>query len=275
MMSAYVASVLTILSINVIVAYAVFLPAAAGIMNLGVAGFVAIGAYTSAWLNNNGMFPVGVQILIAGLAAALVACVVSFPILRMRGVYIVLATFGLSEIVGGLIINLDAVGGASGYPVATYLGLPVTATVAGLTMVVCAYLMSTRFGLMTRAVHDDERAAEQLGINIRRTQVIAFSVGAFFAGMAGALYGFQYNYIEIQNFNAVLSISALLFVLLGGTQTSLGPLAGAIVYTLLPEFLRGSTQWRFVIFALFIIVVMAVRPEGLVTRALVDWRSQR
>jgi branched-chain amino acid transport system permease protein len=93
------------------------------------------------------------------------------------------------------------------------------------------------------------------------------------AGVAGALYGFQYNYIEIQNFNAQLSISALLFVLLGGTQTIVGPLIGACVYTLLPEALRGSTQWRFIVFALIVIVIAALRPQGLITRGLLRSRA--
>ena len=272
-MTGYLASVLTILAINVIIAYAVFLPATTGIINLGVAGFIAIGAYVAAWLDNNGDYSITLKVAAGGLVAMLIAALVSFPILRMRGVYMVLATFGLAEIVQGVIINIDAVGAASGYAVPTYVGLPYIAGAAVLTLILVGYLMATRFGLTMRAIHDDERAAEQMGVNIRITQVVAFSLGAMLAGIAGALYGFQYNYIEIQNFNAQLSISALLFVLLGGTQTMLGPLVGACVYTLLPEALRGSTQWRFIVFALVVIVMAALRPQGLVTRGLLRSRA--
>jgi branched-chain amino acid transport system permease protein len=127
--------------------------------------------------------------------------------------------------------------------------------------------MSTRSGMAMRSIHDDENVAALFGINVRATKVLAFTIGAGFAGLAGSLYAHHFNYVEVGTFDLTLSLYVLLFVLLGGTQTVWGPIAGAAAFSLLPEVLRSSAQWRYVIFAVLIIAVMAVRPEGLITRA--------
>jgi branched-chain amino acid transport system permease protein len=154
------------------------------------------------------------------------------------------------------------------------------------------YLMSTRFGLAIRAVHDDDVVSDLMGVNVRLTRVAAFAIGAALAGLAGGLYAHSYTYVEIQGFNASLSIYVLLFVLLGGAQTAWGPLAGAAFFTLLPEFLRSALpavketalalvgaspdaappdeSWRFVILGVVTVLMMAFRPEGLVTRIMVE-----
>jgi branched-chain amino acid transport system permease protein len=126
-----------------------------------------------------------------------------------------------------------------------------------------------------RAVHDDEAASAIMGVNVRAVQVIAFTIGAGFAGLSGALYAHNFGFVEAQYFDALLSIYVLLFVLIGGTQTAWGPLVGSLFFTLLPELLRIGGAWRYVIFGVAIVVMMAVRPEGIVTRAMVrrlSWR---
>ena len=265
-MSGYLAGILAVLSINLLLAYAVFLPAAAGLLNLGVAGFMAIGAYTSAYLDATHGWPLPLCLAAGAAAGALAGLLVAVPILRTRGVYMVLATFAFGEVVAGILVNLEVVGGAAGFPVVSFLDMPVLVGIAAGGALLVVYLLSTRFGLAMRSIHDDEQATALFGINARRTKILAFTLGATFAGTAGALYGHHYNYIEVANFNLTLSIYTLLYVLIGGTQTALGPLVGAAIFSLLPEVLRGSEQWRFVIFAVLIIAVMALRPEGVVTR---------
>ena len=266
-MSGYAEGVAAIFALNVLLAYAVYVPAAAGLLNLGVAGFVAIGAYTGGYLDAQWNAPVWATLLGAAIAAAVAGWLVSFAVLRTRGVYLVLATFAFGEIVAGVIINIDAVGGAAGYPVPTFVGLPaIAACTAGVGLLVF-YLMSTRLGLVVRSIHDDENVTALFGVNARSVKVLAFTIGAAIAGLAGALYAHHYNFIEVAQFDLTLSIDVLLFVLIGGTQTAWGPIAGAAIFTLLPEALRASVQWRYVIFACLIIFVMAVRPEGLITRA--------
>ena len=127
-------------------------------------------------------------------------------------------------------------------------------------------LFATRFGIAITAVHDDERVADLMGLDVRAFQVAAFTLGSVIAGIGGGLYAHHFSYIEAQYFSISLSRSSIvLYVLFGGTQSVLGPLLGAAVFTLLPELLRGSAHWRYVLFAAIVIVVMVVRPQGLVT----------
>ncbi len=264
-MSGYLEGVLVLLSINVVLAYAAFLPVAAGQLNLGIAGFAAIGGYASAYLSNKVAIAAIFAIPLGGLAAGAVALVVAVPVLRTRGIYLALATFALGQIVQATILNLEVVGGAAGYPVVAYVGFPtVAAFAAGLFALVCL-LFATRFGIALTAVHDDERVADLMGLDVRAFQVAAFAVGSLIAGIAGGLYAHHFSYIEAQYFNISLSITTVLYVLFGGTRSVLGPLLGAAVFTLLPELLRAGAQWRYVLFAAIIIGVMAVRPQGLVT----------
>ncbi len=269
-MSGYWSGILAILCINVIFAYAVFIPAAAGQLNLGGAGFMAIGGYLAAYLNTAQGVPIMFTIPIAAVLTGLVGFLISFPILRTRGIYMVLATFACAEIVAGIIINLEVVGGTAGFEVNDYAGLSVIAPVCIVVVIFVFYLMSTRFGLAMRSVHDDENVAMLFGVNVRMTQVMAFTLGGVLAGVAGALYAHQFTYVEIQVFNVLLSIYVLLYVLIGGTQTPYGPLFGAVFFTLLPEFMRVGESWRFVVFGVFLVAVMIFRPEGVITRTMTD-----
>ena len=280
-MSGYWAGILGILCINIIFAYSVFIPAAAGQLNLGGAGFMAIGAYSAAYLNTVLELPMWIAIPGAAAVTAAVSFLIAFPILRTRGVYMVLATFAFAEIVAGVIINLEVVGGASGFEVVSFADLGLLALFAVAATAFVFYMLATRFGLSMRSVHDDENVAALFGVNVRMTQVMTFTLGGVMAGLAGALYAHQYNYIEIQYFNILISIFVLLYVLIGGTQTAFGPLFGAALFTFLPELLRMPdlqgiegwkflADWRWVIFGAFLVAVMVFRPEGLITRALID-----
>jgi branched-chain amino acid transport system permease protein len=272
----YLEGVLVLLAINVILAYAAFLPIVAGQLNLGVAGFMATGAYVSAYLTNaHAWAPVPAAVAATALTAAL-GLVVAFPILRTRGIYLALATFAFGQVVVAIILNLDVVGGASGYPIRAHLGFPAIAAAAALVFAAIYLLFHTRFGISVTAVSDDELVADQMGLSVRGLQTAAFTIGSAVAGLAGALHAHHFSYIEAQHFNVLLSIYIVLYVLLGGTQTIYGPLLGAAVFTLLPELLRGSAQWRYVIFAALILALMTWRPQGVVTRSLLrrlfEWR---
>jgi branched-chain amino acid transport system permease protein len=275
-MSGYLEGVLVLLAINVILAYAAFLPIVAGQLNLGVAGFMATGAYISAYLTNAHGWPPLPAVAIATALTAGLGLVVAFPILRTRGIYLALATFAFGQVVVAIILNLDVVGGASGYPIRAYVGFPAIAAAAVLVFAAIYSLFHTRFGISVTAVSDDELVADQMGLSVRGLQTAAFTIGSAVAGLAGALYALHFSYIEAQHFNVLLSIYVVLYVLLGGTQTIYGPLLGAAVFTLLPEVLRGSAQWRYVIFACLILALMTWRPQGVVTRSLLrrllDWR---
>src|SRR4029077_17863547 len=137
--------------INVVLAYAAFLPMAAGQLNLGVAGFAAIGGYGLGFISNNSLVPALLAIPLGGLAAGLVALVVAVPVLRTRGIYLALATFALGQIVQATLLNLEVVGGAAGYPVTAFIRLPTIALFAAGVVLVVALLFATRFGIAVTA----------------------------------------------------------------------------------------------------------------------------
>jgi branched-chain amino acid transport system permease protein len=279
-MSGYLSGVLAQLAINIVIAYSVFLPAAAGLLNLGAAGFVLIGGYAAGALTSKFGVPLLLAIPLAGLFAGAIAFLVSFPILRTRGVYMVLATFAFAEIVGGILLNIPALGGAAGLSVAAYAGLPLVSVVTVLVVVFVAWLLATRFGLAMRAVHDDENVALLFGTNLRLTQVFAFTAGGALGGVGGALLIHQFNFMDVQTTGVMFSIFVLLYVLMGGTQTAWGPIAGALFFTLVPEWLRSVAQWspqlkflegsRYIVFGVAVVLVMMWRPEGLITRTLIE-----
>jgi branched-chain amino acid transport system permease protein len=270
-MSGYFEGVLVLLAVNIVFAYGAFLPLAAGQLNLGLAGFAAIGAYAAAYASNSWSVAPTLAIVLGGLVAGVVALAVAMPVLRTRGIYLALATFAVGQIVQATILNLEVVGGAAGYPVAAFIRLPTIAAFAAVIVIIVALLFATRFGIAVRALHDDEIAADLMGLHVRAIQVAAFTIGSIIVGIGGGLYAHYFSFIEAQNFNIALSITVVLYVLLGGTQSVLGPLVGAAVFTLLPELLRGSQSWRYVVFAAALIVLMALRPQGLVTRAQLGW----
>ncbi len=291
-MSGYWAGIITILAINIIFAYGIFLPVATGQLNLGGAGFQATGAYTAAYLSS--VYGAGTPVTVAAgaIAAGLLGALMAFPILRTKGVYLVLATFAFAEVIGGIVINSDTLGGATGITVPTFIDWYVPAIAAVCVSIAVFYLMSTRFGLNMRAAHDDEVVSDLMGVDVRKTKVTAFALGAALAGLAGALAAHAFSFVEIQSFGAMISIYVLLYVLLGGTQTPWGPIVGATFFTMLPEAIRPvlpivkqavttmlgqvgaqsppDESWRFVILGVFTVVMMAIRPEGLITSSMIE-----
>ena len=185
------------------------------------------------------MTPV-LAIMLGGIVAGLIALVVAVPVLRTRGIYLALATFALGQIVQATLLNLEVVGGAAGYPVTAFIRFPTIALFTAALSLVVALLFATRFGIAVTAVHDDERVAELMGLDVRAFQIAAFTLGSIIAGIGGGLYAHHFSFIEAQYFNIGLSITIVLYVLLGGTQTVLGPLIGAVVFTLLP----GNPAWQ-------------------------------
>jgi branched-chain amino acid transport system permease protein len=274
-MSGYASGIVAILCINLIFAYAIFVTAAAGQLNLGGAGFQAIGGYAAATLSNYGWQPGWATIPAAMLITALVGFLISFPVLRTRGVYMVLATFAFGEVVSGFLLQSNFFGGAVGLVAPDYLPVSVLITSAVVATLLVFFLMATRFGLALRAIHDDEAVATVMGVNVRGAQVAVFTIGGALAGLSGALYAHHFSFVEPQYFNSTLSIFVLLFVLIGGAQTAWGPLAGSLFFTIVPELMRIGGSWRFVVFGAAIVVMMAIRPEGMITRGLVQRLTPR
>lgn len=267
-MSSYQIGILVLLSFNVIGAYSVYLPLSAGQLNLGIAGFMAAGAYCAAYLTNEYAWSIAAAVPVGGLFAGLVGLAVAIPVLRTQGIYLALATFALGQVISAIFLNLEVVGAAAGYPVIGHISASVVIGSALAIVVLMLLLSCTRFTLYLTAIKSDGVVADLMGINVRALQVAAFALGATIAGTGGGLYAHHFGFVEAQHFSVLLSVYTVLYVLLGGTQTVWGPLVGAVFFTVLPEFLRVGAQWRYVLFAVFIILFMMVRPQGIITAGL-------
>lgn len=265
MFSGYIDSLLVILSINVIMAYAAALPLVAGQLNLGAAGFMAVGAYVAAYGSNELGLPIAVAILIGSLVSGVIALVVGIPVLRTSGIYLALATFALGQILVAVFLNLEIVGAAQGYPVFGFIEMPAIALTAIAIVLALLVLSQTRFWLYLTAIKNDPTVCDLFGVEVKNVQLAAFVLGGMLAAIAGGLQAHYLSYIEAQSFGALVSIYTVLFVILGGTQTVVGPLVGAAFFTFLPEVLRAGEEWRYLIFAAFIIGFMVLRPEGMIT----------
>lgn len=261
-----------------------------GQFSIGHAGFMAIGAYASAALSvfagaeglelaarvvpislaRVAYFPLALAC--GGLAAAFVGSVVAVPALRLRGDYLAIATLGAGEIIRIAILNIDAVGGARGFSLAStahpgvdlrFEGLGGVFAVAVIAVLAIARLVYSGGGLAFRAVREDETAAESIGIATTRVKVEAFLVASFFAGVAGALFAHSEGYIHTNSFGFVRSFELVVFVVLGGLGSISGAILAAATLTAAPELLRGLGEWRMVLYSLLLIAVMLSRPQGL------------
>ncbi len=266
-----------------------------GQFSLGHAGFMAIGAYVSAYLSTEhssaffkafgtNFFSIAllfIGVLIAGgLVASVAGLIVGVPSLRLKGDYLAIVTLGFGEIIRVLIQNTDAVGGPRGYSgIASYTTLFWTYSVAAITIYVVVSLIDSTYGRGFLTVRDDEVAAEAVGINTTRYKVTAFVLGAFFAGVAGGLYAHSTTYINPSGFDFQRSIEIVIMVILGGMGSTAGVTFAAILLTLLleylrfvsgyewlPEIVRRIAQNRVIIYSLVLIALMLLRPQGLFGR---------
>ena len=248
----------------------------AGIMSLGQAGLMAIGAYASGLLSLKAGWPFAASFLCSGLIAALLGTLLAFPALRLKGHYISIATLGIGEIVNQIILNWDGLTqgalGLAGIPPPRLLGRALISPgdfyylglgVLGIGAAAIAAIGASPLGRTARALREDEAAARSLGVDARRYKAIIFAIGAFFAGLAGALTAHLYSYISYETFGSSLSILGLTMVILGGLGNFRGAMLGVLVLTALPELLRFAAAFRPLIYGALLLVVLRFRPQGL------------
>jgi branched-chain amino acid transport system permease protein len=259
-----------------------------GQFSLGHAGFMAVGAYTAAVLLKHSP-PQGSMIvpmflgciLLGGFSAAIVGMVVGVPTLRLRGDYLAIATLGFGQIITVVLTQIDSigsfeVGGASGLH-----GVPIltnffwTYAWVVVCVVIIWRLVHSAKGKPFFAVREDEVAAAAMGIDTTYYKVAAFVGGAFFAGVAGVLSACFIGNVAPKSFDFMRSIEIVVMVVLGGSGSISGAILAAIVLTVLPEYLRFLEDWRLVIYALVLIIMMLVRPEGLLGNRELWWTRRR
>ena len=269
-----------------------------GQFSMGHAGFMAVGAYTSAFLTTtmlnspsltsllagSGLPPIVSQGLVfagalymGGLVAAMLGFVVDMPSLRLKGDYLAIVTLGFGEIIRVLILNINAIGGARGMSAKPLTSFGWVYAVAFICTLTVKRLMASSHGRALLAVREDEIAAESMGVNTTRYKVTAFVIGAFFAGVAGGLYAHFLTFISPQAFDFNKSFEIIIMVVLGGMGSTTGAIVAAIFLTGLKELLRPLQEitkldFRMVIYSLMLIFLMLNRPNGLFgTKELVDF----
>ena len=277
----YWAGVIMLIMINIILATSLNLTTGVlGQIALGHAGFMSVGAYAaaifsmkiaeSAKLVENGAPTAAgfgtflASLVVAGVVAAIFGLIVGIPALRLKGDYLAIITLGFGEIIRVIIENVEFTGGAQGLS-----GIPKLSNfntvywVTALTIAVLFAFGRSRHGRAIIAIREDDIASEASGIPNTYYKVLAFTISAFFAGVAGAIYAQQMQVLGAKTFNFMRSIDILVIVVLGGLGSLTGSIIAAVGLTVLPEALRGFSEYRMLIYSVALIVVMIFKPSGL------------
>lgn len=242
-----------------------------GQFSIGHAGFLAVGAYISAICTMKLGMPFITAILIGAVVAALAGLLVGIPSLRLKGDYLAIATLGFAEIIRIIFLNIDYVGGAAGMQVAHQSTWTYAFFGVFITILVISNFTKSRHGRACIAVREDEIAADAMGINTTYYKVIAFAIGSFFAGVAGAIYAHNFYIIQPTAFGFLKSFDILIFVVLGGLGSLSGSVIAAIFLTAVSTYLQGFPETRMIIYSLVLILVMLYRPKGLMgTKEITD-----
>jgi branched-chain amino acid transport system permease protein len=279
--NSYIQAIFISFLINAVMALSLnFITGLADQFSLGHAGFMALGAYTSAVLNNEifsrNWYFIPVTVLAAGLVAAFIGYLVSLPSFRLKGDYLAIVTLGVAEIVRVLILNWNYVGGPRGYSaIVKFPNFLMSYTFMIFILSVTFYTMyRLKFSWLGRnlwAVNEDDIAAEVMGLNVPQTKRFAFVVSSFFAGLGGGFYAHHLGYISPGSFGFIISVQILIMAVLGGLGSLSGSVLAALILTFLPEALRslptGGLDIRMIVFPLLLIFMMILRPKGLMGRA--------
>lgn len=268
-MSVYVYGLLVLMGINILMALSVYAIIMTDQVSLGNAGFMAIGAYTSAYLTVKLAIPLFPAIIVGGLTASAIGLFIGIPMFRLAGLYFVMATFGFGEVVRTFFLVFEPTGAAYGFRGPSGTTLPLVWALVAAAVVFFWLLDRSRLGRSFDAVRDDAQAARAMGLNITALNLGAFSLGAFLAGIAGGLYAHYMFYIESGNFHLLMSTMPILFVILGGMYTLWGPVLGAIIFSILPELLRFMEDWRLSLYGAVLVTMMILRPSGIISRQMV------
>ncbi len=306
----YQARLIMLAGINIILAVSLnLITGFTGQFSIGHAGFMAVGAYASAYLTVfhaqswehalAGVVGASVAhalifllaIVVGAIVAALAGLLVGIPSLRLRGDYLAIVTLGFAEIIRIVLLNIDKVGGATGFTVPGYTNFLWVGAFVVITIVIVSNIVHSDIGRALISIREDELAAEAMGINTTRYKVLAFVISSALAGMAGVLFAHYTQFLSTNDFVFIRSFEIIIMIVLGGLGSLTGAVLGAIVITFLPELLRelgprlesllgaimgaenipawahkilgDLAAYRLVIFAALLIIIMLTRPQGI------------
>ena len=242
-----------------------------GQFSIGHAGFLAVGAYISAIFTMKLALPFLVAILAGAVVAAIAGIIIGVPTLRLKGDYLAIATLGFAEIIRIIFVNIDYVGGAAGMQVSQQSTWTTAFVLVVITIIFIANFTKSRHGRACIAIREDEIAADSMGINTTYYKVVAFTLGSFFAGVAGAIYAHNFYIIQPTAFGFLKSFDILIYVVLGGLGSLSGAVIAAIFLTIVSDYLQEFPSTRMILYSLVLIVVMLYRPTGLMgTKEITD-----
>ena len=261
--------------VNILMAWSVYIILLSGSLSFANGGFMALGAYAAGVFTMKWGMNFYAALALAGAGAAFVGALLAYPALRTRGVYLILVTIGLSFIIQTLIQNTDYVGGVRGMTGMTGTTNWHVWGLIGLVGSGLYWLSRSHLQRQLDAVREDERVAASLGFDVVYLKIVCFAAGACLAAIAGGLYSHYMVFINPDHFNIFVSIYVVLYVVLGGVNNMWGPVVGSSVMTLLPELVRGLASYRPLVFGAVIIVILLVRPNGLIAMRLRTLRAGR
>ena len=261
-------------NILIYILFAVSLNITVGLMgqlNLGQAGFIAIGGYSAAYISKilvNYNLPPVVQLvlvsLFGGLVAALFGFLVGASTLRLRGDYLAIITLAFGEIIKYIVQNLDFLGGATGLNnIPRIIDFSNSYFIVVISIVIIAMAMTSRKGKEILSIRENEIAAENIGMRLNRIKLYGFAFSAFFAGVGGSLFAHNVGILKPDKFGFLFSIEILVMVVLGGLGSITGAIVAAVILTLLNEKLRDVSQFRYLVYAIILISLMIFRPKGI------------
>ncbi len=276
--SGYWEQIAILICINAIIALGFYTTFLTGQLSAAHAAFMGIGAYCAGLLTMKAGVPFVPAAFAGALLAAVAAALLVSALRRLSGMFLAIATLAFAEVVIITLKNTRALGGALGLT-----GVPLAMTfwhaaaVLAVLVVVFLRLENTRLGLGFRAIRDDAKAAAASGIEVLQMRIVAFAAGGFLCGLGGALQIHYLGVMEPDELGFAMTVSLLLYVVVGGRDYFLGPILGAAIFTVLPELLRVSSRGRLLIFSAILILIVILRPDGLVRRPVFwhCWRSRR
>lgn len=280
-LSSYFLQILMFVGINIVMTVSLgIVNGFTGQFSIGHGGFMAVGAYASVFFTTTIFQLIGIQplgrtvpgyllffasIIIGGFLSALMGFLIGLPTLRLKGDYLAIVTMAFGEVIRTIIRVSEPLGGPrgiSGVPAMTNITIVFIFTI-GSVWLMRNFLYST-YGRASRAIRDNEIAAELSGINTTRQKILVFTISALFAGFSGALYAHILQFIHPDNFTFIKSIEYLIYLYIGGSNCISGALTGAAIFTFIPEIFRGLQSWRMVIYSLVLIIIMLFRPHGII-----------
>lgn len=265
-MSALLSNILTQVFITLIAVSGVYvLTGLTGMFSLGQAAFMAIGAYASGLLVIRAHIPFALACLIAVAMATGIGFLIGYPVVRLRRDYISLVTLGFGEAIAALLNRMTTLtGGANGLtgiPRIVGLGITLVSAVAAITLV--AFFKTSKYGRQCIALRGDELAAKAMGINVTKVKMTAFLLSVALTSYSGCLYAFYMSYVDPSGFGWKKSADWVIMVFFGGVNSLTGSTLGAFILSALPQVLRGLQNYRYVIYAVLVLIILNFKPSGL------------